>query len=64
MSSKGLNKSVLEQNGNGPLDKYCRILVEKTNITSTDRGFRRNNHAVAAYEQVKKGFSYCYPKNL
>ena len=28
-SSKGFSKRVLEQRGDGPLDKYCRVLDEK-----------------------------------
>ena len=34
-SSKGLNKSVLEQSGDGPLEKYCRVLNEKVNALRT-----------------------------
>ena len=61
-SSKGLNKRVLEQNGDGPLEKYRRVLNEKVNVTSNNRGFRTKNHSVATYEQVKKGLSYFHPK--
>ena len=56
-SSKGLNKRVLEQSGDGPLEKYRRVLNEKVNVTSNNRGFRTKNHSVATYEQVKKGLS-------
>ena len=63
-SSKGLNKRVLEQSGNGPLEKYRRVLDEKINVTSTNRGFRVNDHSVATYEQTKKGLSYFYPKRI
>ena len=63
-SSKGLNKRVLEQSGDGPLEKYRRVLNEKVNVTSNNRGFRTNNHSVATYEQVKKGFAYFHPKRL
>ena len=45
---------MLEQRGDGPLDKYRRVLVEKFNITSTNRGLRTNNHTVATYEQRKE----------
>ena len=62
VSSKGLNKRVLEQSGDGPLEKYRRVLNEKVNVTSNKRGFRTNSHSVATYEQVKKGLSYFYPK--
>ena len=61
-SSKDLNKRVLEQSGDGPLEKYRRVLDEKVNVTSNSRGFRTNNHSVATYEQVKKGLSYIYPQ--
>ena len=63
-SSKGLKKRVLEQSGDGPLEKYRRVLNEKVNVTSNNRGFRTNNHSVATYEQVKKGLSYFYPKRM
>ena len=63
-SSKGLNKRVLEQSGDGPLEKYRRVLNEKVNVTSNNRGFRSNNHSVATYKQVKKGLSYFYPKRI
>ena len=61
-SSKGLNKRVLEQSGDGPLEKYWRVLNEKVNVTSNNRGFRTNNHSVVTYEQPEKGLSYFYPK--
>ena len=61
-SSKGLLKRVLEESGDGPLEKYRRVLNEKVNVTSNNRGFRTNNHSVATYEQVKKGLSYFYPR--
>ena len=51
-SSKGLNKRVLEQSGDGPLEKYRRVLNEKVNVTSNNRGFRANNHSVSTYERV------------
>ena len=53
-SSKGLQKRVMEGSGDGPLEKYRRVLNEKLNVTSNNRGFRTNNHSVATYEQVKK----------
>ena len=61
-SSKGLNKRVLEESSDGPLEKYRRVLNELVNVTSNNRGFRTNNHSVATYEQVKKGLSYFHPK--
>ena len=59
---KGLNKRVLEQSGDGPLEKYRRVLKEKANVTSNNKRFRTNNHSVATYEQVKKALSYFYTK--
>ena len=61
-SSKGLNKRVLEDSGDGPMSKYRRVLDEAIILTSTNRGFRTINHMVATYEQTKKGLSYFYPK--
>ena len=63
-SSKGVNKHVLEQSGDGPLEKYRKVLTEKVNVTSNNRGFRANNHSVAAQEQVKKRLSYFYSKRI
>ena len=63
-SSKGLNKRVLEQSGDGLLEKYRRVLNEKVNVTSNNIGFRTNNYSVATYERIKKSLSYCYPKPL
>ena len=40
-SSKGLNKRVLEQSGDGPMEKYRRVLNETVNVTSNNRGFRK-----------------------
>ena len=64
ISSKGLNKRVLDQSGNGPLEKYRTVLNEKVNVTSNNKGFRKNNHSVATYEQVRKGLSSFYPKRI
>ena len=61
-SSKGLNKRTLEETGDGPLEKYRRVMKEIINLTSTKRGFRTIKHCVATYEQTKKGLSYFYPK--
>ena len=63
-SSKGLNERILEGNGEGPLEKYRKVLNEKVNVTSNNRGFRTNNHSVATYGQVKKGLPYFYPKRI
>ena len=32
-SSRALNNCVLEQSGDGPLEKYRRVLSEKVNVT-------------------------------
>ena len=61
-SSKGLNKRVLEQSGDGPLEKYRGVLNENVNVTSNNRGFRTSSRSVATYEQNKKGLSYFYPE--
>ena len=63
-SSKGLNKSVLEENSDGPLQKYRRVLDDAVNIASTNRGFRTINHQILTYEQTKKGLSFFYPKRI
>ena len=63
-SSRGLNKQVLEENGDGPLEKYRRVLKDKVNATSNNRGFRTNDHSVATFEQIKKGLSYIYLKRI
>ena len=63
-SSKGLNKRVLEQSGDGPLEKHRRVLNEKVNVTSNNRGFRTNIQSVATYKQVNKCLSYFYPKRI
>ena len=57
--TKDLKRRVFEQSVDGPLGKCHRILDETINITSTDRGFRTNNHAVATYDQIKKGLLFC-----
>ena len=59
-SSKCLNKRVLEQSGDGPLERYWSVLNKKLNVTSNNRGFRKINQSGATYEQVKKGLSYFY----
>ena len=63
-SSKGLNKRTLEENGDGPMEKYRRVMDEIINLTSTNRGFRTINHCVNTYEQTKKGLSFFYPKRI
>ena len=63
-SSKGPNKRVLAERGDGPLENYRRVFNEKVNVTSNNRGVRTNNHSVATYEQGKKGLSYFHPKRI
>ena len=53
--SKGLNIRILEESGDGPMEKYRKVLDGAINLTSTNRGFRIINHMVATYEQTKKG---------
>ena len=62
VSSKGLNKRVLEQSGDGPLEKHSRVINEK--VTSNNRRFRTNNHPVATYEQNRKSRYYFYPERM
>ena len=50
------------EDGDGPMSKYRQVLDEAVNLKSTNRGFKTINHAVATYEQTKKGLSYFYPK--
>ena len=63
-SSRGVNKRVLEQSGDGPLENYRRVLNEKVIVTSNNRGFRTNNHSVVTCEQVKKCLSYFCPERI
>ena len=64
ISSKDLNKRVLDQSGDRPLEKCRRVLNEKVNVTSNNRRFRTNNHSVATYEQVKKSLSHFCPQQI
>ena len=67
-SSKGLNKHVLEQSGDGPLEKYRKVVNEKVNVTANKKRFcllrslQTNNHSLATYEQDNKRLFYFYPK--
>ena len=57
-SSNGLDKRTLEECGDGgPMSKYHKVIEEAVNVTSTNRGFRTNQHSLAMYEQTKKGLS-------
>ena len=59
---KRLDKRKLEDCGDGPMYKYCRVLEEVVEVTSTNRGFPTLQHAVGTYEETKKGLSYFYLK--
>ena len=63
-SSKGLNRRTLEESGAGPLEKYRCVLDEKTNVKSTNRGFRTIQHTVCTYKQTKRGLSYFHLKRI
>ena len=61
-SIKILNKRVLEESDDGPLEKYRGVLNKTVNVTSNNRRFRTENHSVATYEQIKKSLSSFYSK--
>ena len=61
-SSKCLINRTIEDSFDGPMSKYREVLEEEVNVTSTNRGFRSILHAVATYDQSKKGLSYFHPK--
>ena len=63
-SSIGLSRRILDQSGDGPVEKHRRGLKEKVKITSTKRGFRTQSHAVATYQQTREGLPSLYPKRL
>ena len=54
----------MEENSDGPLQKYRRVLDDAVNIASTNKGFRTINHQIVTYEQTKKGLSFFYPKRI
>ena len=61
-SSKVLKKRTLEETGDGPMEKYQRVIDEIISLISINIGFRTINHCVVTYEWTKKGLSYFYPK--
>ena len=63
-SSKNPNKRVLEQSGDGPLEKYRKVLVpeEAVKVKSTHRGYWAMIHALATHEQTKQGILFFFPK--
>ena len=62
ISSKGLNKCIVEQNRDGPVQKSRKFLDDSLSIESTNRDFTSKDHTVARYEQTKRGLSYVCPK--
>ena len=57
LSSKGINQTALLKNS--PMQKYRSVLVEQTEIETTNRGFRvQNNEKVVTYELKKKAFIF------
>ena len=52
-----LNKSALEDSGDGPKAKYLQVLDEAVKWKSTNLGFKTINDAVTTYEQIKRGLS-------
>ena len=63
-NSKVLNRLVLEQSGNGPLENYHKVLDDAVIIRSTNRVFRPKDHTVVTYEQTKQAMSYFSPKRM
>ena len=63
-SNKGLTKRAIEQSADWPWETYRRVRDENTNITTTNRGFRTNNHAVATYKKTRKDFLIFTQKEL
>ena len=53
-----MNKRALEDSGDGPMAEYRQVLDEAVSLKSTNRRFKTINHAVATYEQTKKGLNY------
>ena len=62
--SKGLNKRTPEEYGAGPLEKYTCVLDERTNVQSTNRGFRTIQHSICTYEQTKRVYHTFILKEL
>ena len=60
-SSKGLHKRALEQSGDGPLEKYRRVLNEKVNVTSNNRGFEQTITLLPPMNKLRK-VSYTFIK--
>ena len=63
-SSKGLNERVLEQSGDGPLEKYRKVLNEKVNVTSNNRGFRTKITLLPPMNKLRKVSPFFIQKEL
>ena len=61
-TSKGLNKTTFKDFCDRPMFKDLKVSENVINVTSTNIYFRTIQHAVATYEQTKKGLSHFYPK--
>ena len=61
-----LNKRIriLEQIGDGPLEKYRKVLDDALKIESTIRSFRTKDHIFATSEQIKQGLLQFYPESI
>ena len=53
-SSNLLSIRLLEQSSYGPLENYLKLLNERVNVTSNNKGFRTNNHSVGTHEKFRK----------
>ena len=53
-SSKVWNQRTLEETSAGLLEKYRGVLEKKTDVQTTNRGSRTNQHSVCAHEQKKE----------
>ena len=53
-TSKGLNKRVLEQSGDGPLEKYQTVSSGKLNVTSRNRGFEQTITLLLPMNKLRK----------
>ena len=53
-SSKGLNKPVLEQSDDGPVEKYRRVLIEKVNVTWNKEGSEQTITLLPPMNKLRK----------
>ena len=61
-SSKALINGTPEDYCDRPMSKYRKVLEGVVIVTSTNWGSRTIQHAVAIYDQTKKGLSYRCPR--